>query len=374
MAEASASRVPDLTAPAALLDHHAYYRLLRGDGPVHYLPRQGFWLVLDHAAVKQALDRPDLFSTAPYQEIDTILLAAGPPRHREVRRRVAGLFSVERMSRLVDIASVTAAARLAQHFDVVADYGVPISHAVAAELIGFDAAAFDVAAQSARQTATLARGHLTLIRTLDALADDARLFPSLIGLGASPAEARGLIRLLWLASTTTTERVITRAVLTLIEQPDVRSALITDRTLLPAFLDEVLRLHPPQLMLPRRTITDVSLGGVSIPADAEVRLCIAAANRDPAVFGAPDRLHLDRAPRLHFTFGAGIHRCLGTALIRNLIAAAITTLLDRMPDFELARPLVSTDRVATAIDLYMTRLPIRGGAVSTRTELAGQSA
>ncbi|WP_165356342.1 cytochrome P450 [Sphingosinicella sp. BN140058] len=366
--------MPDLAAPAALVDHHAYYRLLRREGPVHYLPRQGFWLVLDHAAVKQALDRADLFSSAPYEEIDAILLAAGPPRHREVRRRVAGLFTAERMRRLVDIASATAATSIARQFDVVADYGVPISYAVAAELIGFDTAAFTVAAQSARQTATLARGHLTLIRTLDGLADGARLFPSLIGLGASPVEARGLIRLLWLASTTTTERVITRAVLTLIEQPDVRSALITDRTLLPAFLDEVLRLHPPQLMLPRRTTVAASLAGISIRADADVRLCIAAANRDPTLFDAPDRLLLDRPPRLHFTFGAGIHRCLGTALTRNLVAAAITTLLDRIPDFELARPLVPTDRVATAIDLYQTRLPIRAGSAPSRSEPVGQSA
>jgi cytochrome P450 len=117
-------------------------------------------------------------------------------------------------------------------------------------------------------------------------------------------------------------------VLRLVEQPELQERIAADRALLPLFIDEVLRLHPPELLVPRLTRQDVTIGGADIPAGALVHICVAAANRDPAMFDAPDRLRLDRPARRHFAFGSGIHHCVGAPLARRIVAAALGALLD----------------------------------------------
>jgi cytochrome P450 len=112
-----------------------------------------------------------------------------------------------------------------------------------------------------------------------------------------------------------------------------------------AFLDEVLRLYPPELFVLRSTTGDVSLGGVTIPAGARVHLAVGAANRDPRRFPDPDRLVLGR-PEAHLTFGAGSHRCPGARFARLAVSATLDAVLDVMPDFEVVQPPCAL-RVAT---------------------------
>jgi lipopolysaccharide transport system permease protein len=90
-----------------------------------------------------------------------------------------------------------------------------------------------------------------------------------------------------------------------------------------------LRLHPPELMVPRVTTAAVPLGSTTIPAPALVNLCIAAATRDPVKFERASELRLDRPPQRHFAFGSGIHHCIGATLGRRTIEAAVRALLAR---------------------------------------------
>src|SRR5690606_10654962 len=62
------------------------------------------------------------------------------------------------------------------------------------------------------------------------------------------------------------------------------------------------------------------------------------ANRDPAVFEDPARLHVTRAPKRHVAFGHGLHFCLGAPLARLEGQIAIGSLLSRFPDLALALP------------------------------------
>jgi cytochrome P450 len=149
------------------------------------------------------------------------------------------------------------------------------------------------------------------------------------------ASTRSLIRLLWLAATTTTERVIAHCVLHLLGVTGVRP----QPHLTPAFVEEVLRLHPPELLVPRLTTRPVRLGGVDLPANAVVYLCLAAANRDPAKFDRPAELRLDRPAARHFTFGSGIHHCVGAMLGRRVVETAVRVLLTHAPGLRAAQPL-----------------------------------
>jgi cytochrome P450 len=351
----------DLAAPPAALDPFAVYEGLRRAGPVHYLPKHDFWLVLSYAAVKRALERPDEFSNSPYASIDAVLLAADPPRHTAVRKLVAPLFSAETTMRVEAAAAAEAAARLAPQFDAVAGFSLAVSRAAAASLLGFDGPAAAELALAADSATAEAEPVEALVDAVTRFADRSSLFRDLAAEGSDllpEAEVRSLIRLLWLAATTTTERVITRSILCLLRQPELHSALLSDRSLVGRYVEEVMRLYPPELILPRRAARATSLSGCRIPAGADVRLCVAAANRDPAAWPEPGELSLQRAPKHHLTFGAGAHRCLGAGLARRVAPTALAALLDRPGTLRAAEPLDRLDWFASITALAPIRLPV----------------
>ncbi len=86
---------------------------------------------------------------------------------------------------------------------------------------------------------------------------------------------------------------------------------------------------------------DIELDGVSIAAGELVRVSIAAANRDPAVFADPDRFDLEREKvGRHLAFAHGPHVCVGVHLARLEARTALAALLARLPGLRLdpARP------------------------------------
>ena len=86
----------------------------------------------------------------------------------------------------------------------------------------------------------------------------------------------------------------------------------------------------------RHVVTDTTLGGTHLPVGSHLLLLWAAANRDPAIFSAPDEIRLDRPQqRNHLAFGKGIHFCVGATLARLEARVALRTLLDRTYSFHL---------------------------------------
>lgn len=73
--------------------------------------------------------------------------------------------------------------------------------------------------------------------------------------------------------------------------------------------------------------------GVHLKEGERLRLSWAMANRDPALFGDPDTVILDRKGNRHFSFGVGIHRCVGSNVARTVLKSMLTAVLDRMPDY-----------------------------------------
>jgi cytochrome P450 len=127
----------------------------------------------------------------------------------------------------------------------------------------------------------------------------------------------------------TSSYLIARAVLVLIERPDLQRRIRADRTLLPRFINEVLRFDPPVHLAFRRTRADVEIGGERIAAGTEVLIPIGLIHRDREVFDRPDEVLIDRTASEHIAFGLGIHYCLGAPLARAEAQVSVSMLLDR---------------------------------------------
>ncbi|QFZ21237.1 cytochrome P450 [Saccharothrix syringae] len=103
-------------------------------------------------------------------------------------------------------------------------------------------------------------------------------------------------------------------------------------------LTRYVQLGSTGILLPRVTTEEVELGGVTIPAGSAVLPGVVSANRDAAVFDAPDRLDLDRHPNPHIGYGVGPHHCIGAALARMELQEALGALLRRLPGLRPAVP------------------------------------
>jgi cytochrome P450 len=123
----------------------------------------------------------------------------------------------------------------------------------------------------------------------------------------------------------------------LFRNPDQLARLRADRTLLPTAVEELLRYDTPLQMFERWVLDDIEVRGVPIPRGSEVALLFGSANRDPTVFGEPDRLDLSRVDNPHISFGAGIHFCLGAALARIELVCSYEAVLAAAPALKLVK-------------------------------------
>lgn len=109
--------------------------------------------------------------------------------------------------------------------------------------------------------------------------------------------------------------------------PDIQQRLRNAPKLLPAAIDEILRINAPLIMNRRITTKETQLAGHTLPAGTRIAVLWASANRDEAVFGNPDEFRLDRDPELNLLYGAGIHVCPGAPLARLELRIVMEELL-----------------------------------------------
>jgi cytochrome P450 len=148
-------------------------------------------------------------------------------------------------------------------------------------------------------------------------------------------EISGFCSLLHDASQNTTMNMITNAIMTLAKFPDQRRWLAAHPDQWNPALEELLRYESPVQGLARATTRDVTIHDVTIPEGDQVLLLYGSANHDERVFDDPDVLDLSRQPKLNWTFGHGIHYCLGNAVARLETRVAVQVLMDTIGDWEL---------------------------------------
>jgi cholest-4-en-3-one 26-monooxygenase len=145
--------------------------------------------------------------------------------------------------------------------------------------------------------------------------------------------------LLAVAGNETTRNAASGGMLAFLENPDQWQRLREDRSLLPSAVEEVLRWATPVMQFRRTATRDVVIHDQKIRAGEKVILYYCSANRDETVFTDPERFDIGRDPNPHIAFGGGgPHFCLGTHLARLELRLMFETLLDRVPDLELAGP------------------------------------
>jgi hypothetical protein len=145
---------------------------------------------------------------------------------------------------------------------------------------------------------------------------------------------------LLIAGFETTIGLIGNGLTTLIQHPDEYQKLRAHPELIESAVEECLRYSGPITATVRVLHDDARFGDYVIPDDSEVIALIGGANRDPEVFDDPERFDITRyekekgtAP--HFSFGGGVHFCLGAHLARLETQSAIGGFVQRIDDLRL---------------------------------------
>jgi cytochrome P450 len=352
-------------------DPYPAYRALRRDAPVYRCDIRNhriwphFWMLSRASDVDAALLGWQTFSSAKGTLIDTDttllppnMFNMDPPRHDELRSTLARVLTPVRVAALEghlrqSTQDLIDGFKGEGTFDASTDLSQLIPTLTMCALMDLPT--------SARETFlkwnldTLGGSDFTDEAALNAYAEMGAYWEGLVAerrdapgedlisqilqhqsdeIELSDAEIAGFCSLLHDASQNTTMNMISNAIIALARAPGERVKLVDEPSRWPRALEELLRFISPVQGLARATTRDVELHGVTIPKGDQVLLLYGSANHDESVFPNPDSLDLDRDARSHWTFGRGIHFCLGNAVARLETRVTLEVLLENIPNFE----------------------------------------
>jgi cytochrome P450 len=157
--------------------------------------------------------------------------------------------------------------------------------------------------------------------------------------GSTP-EVIDVVRLatfLFAAGQETTTKLLSFGVRMIAERRELQTLLREDRSNIPTFVEETLRMESPVKCHFRMARTPTSIGDIRIPAGSTVMLLPGASNRDARKFDEPNEFRIDRPNvREHVAFGRGNHSCPGAPLARAEGRISLNRILDRMSDITIA--------------------------------------
>ncbi len=397
-----------------------FYNEVHDRCPVFPIPEIGAVMVTKYDDVRFVLTRPDLFSSSGrgggtrkglqvdnsrlYRDIIRqrgwghveTLQRCDPPEHTSYRRLVGKAFLPKQIMAIapqIDDISRELIDGLIEggecEFNI--DYAMPLPGTVIAEQLGLDRSEIHtfnrwahamlalamrpLTEQEVRDTAEIeleAQHHLAAEfekrrehRTDDLMSTlvHAHVGEGVDGADADPltvAELQNLMHQLITGGFETTTSALNHGMWLLTRRPDVQDRLRGDTSLMPAFIEEVLRYESPVQGLVRTATQDVEVNGVVIPKGTLVMARYAAANRDDDAFDDADEFDLDRKQsNRHLAFGVGPHFCVGAALARQELTTAFTHWIARTGSIELARPFDGPVHEPSFILFPMKELPIR---------------
>ena len=349
--------------PVTLADGHDAWLVVRRDEARAALNDQRLSKDM-HAALEA--DGAVVSEGLPGPRFARHMLTVDPPDHTRLRRLVSSAFSPRRIDGLRpriqtivdDLLDNIAADGADSRVDLVSRFAFPLPFTVICELLGVpepDRAPLGqgligllVPISTPEQYAEAKLASDTVVALLEQLVEQKASAPgddlvsALIAArdGDERLDTRELLSTIFqliVAGHDTTASFIGNSVVALFRNPDQLALLRDDPERLEAALEELLRFDAP---VPHSTfryaVEPVELGGVTIPAGAQVIINLAAANHDEQAYADPEVLDLDRPAVRHLAFGHGIHHCLGAPLARMEGHIALGTLLRRFPQLRLA--------------------------------------
>ncbi|MBV8965364.1 MAG: cytochrome P450 [Mycobacteriaceae bacterium] len=288
------------------------------------------------------------------------IVTQDPPEHTRTRGLLSRLLTPKRLSenedfmwRLADQQLDTFVSRGKCEF--LDDYARPFTGLVIVDLLGIPAAdhdeftaVFSDQVVGAVDDDTVSRTHNPLEwldEKFSAYIADRRREPRADVLtelaqakypdGSTP-EIIDVVRLatfVFAAGQETTTKLLSAAMQVLGERPDLQQLLRDDRSRIPAFIEETLRMESPVKSHFRLARTSTTLGDCPVSAGATVMLLPGASNRDSRKFDDPNEFRIDRPNvREHVAFGRGNHSCPGAPLARAEGRISLNRILDRMGD------------------------------------------
>ncbi|MFJ9927622.1 cytochrome P450 [Streptomyces misionensis] len=386
------TELTDITGPATPADPVAFpqdrtcpyhpptgYAPLREQRPlsrVTLYDGREVWLVTGHTAARALLADPRLSSDrrrpefpVPTKRFEGVrdrrvaLLGQDDPEHQRQRRMMIPSFTVKRanglrpaIQRIVDGLLDTMIEK-GPPAELVSSFALPVPSMVICDLLGVPYADHEFFEEQSRR---LLRGPTAE----DTRAARARLEEYIGGLidakqrESEPGDgvldelvhqqlAQGTLErsevvllavILLVAGHETTANMISLGTYTLLENPARLAELRADPTLLPAAVEELMRMLSIADGLARVALEDIEIDGTTIRAGDGVFFSTSVINRDPDQYEDPDVLDFHRPARHHVAFGFGIHQCLGQNLARAELEIALGTLLTRLPGLRLAAP------------------------------------
>jgi cytochrome P450 len=324
--------------------------------------------VLSDQRISADFRRPEFPGWSPAAENEPpIFVRMDDPEHARLRRMLTKDFTVKRVEqkrpeiqKLVDDHLDQMVGKGAPA-DLVHDFALPIPSLVISLMLGVpysDHAFFQQHSHTVNNSAATAEdkraaqgalfGYLLDLvgRKEQEPGDDliSRLLTEQVATGELTREAVAMTgMILLIAGHETTANMIGLGTLALLENPEQAARIrdTDDPKVIANAVEELLRyLTIVQDMVARVALENVTIGGQLVRAGEGLIVSLPAGNRDAASFAQADAFDIDRAnARMHVAFGYGIHQCLGQALARVELQAALPALLRRLPDLRLAVPI-----------------------------------
>jgi cytochrome P450 len=367
----------DPLAAETLTSPHALYKDMRQRCPVAHSDRwNGFWTLTKYEDITTVLGDSKTFITSVQNVVPKVAytgrrppLHLDPPEHTPYRNALNPLFKPALMAEWEPRVRTYARELLAPivargHGDICEEFSYRLPIFVLAEffnvpvdeanLIREVGAKFNRALQNAddetvkQQSLLLYDFARTIVarrkeKPMDIARDPTSALLAVRVAGEPLPEEMivGTIRQLLVVGIIAPTVVIGSIVVHLAEHVDLQQKLRENPLLIPAAIEELLRLYSPYRGFARTATRDVEIRGRKIKRGEPIALLFTSANRDEDMFENPDVFDIDR-PNKHLAFGRGPHQCAGAPLARVELRIALEEILAQTTGFEVSGPIQMT--------------------------------